>query len=76
MVNPTGGIGIYFVNEIRLDLVSHTIVADACIISLSDQSMDKLIRALERLLDTDLGTIETPDNETKLWKLLLPALAE
>ena len=67
-----------FVNHIRLDLASHTIVADACVIPLSQQNMGKLSPALKRAELTGQWhvVIVTPDDETKLWKLLLPALAE
>ena len=77
--SPNGGIKVYawiFVNDIRLDLASHTIVADACVIPLSQENIDKLSPALERLTGIDRCLIVTPDDETKLWKLLLPALAE
>ena len=79
--NPNGGIGVYawiFVNEIRLDQASHwhTIVADACVIPLSQQNLVKLSPALERFTGIDRALINTPDDEIKLWKLFLPALAE
>ena len=81
LYNPTDGIGIYaliFVNDIRLDLASHTIVADACVIPLSKQNLNKLSPALKRAELTGhwKDVIVTSDDETKLWKLLLPALAE
>ena len=79
LYNPTSGIGIYtliFINDIRFDLASHTIVADACVIPLSEQNLDKLSPALGRLSGIGQVLINTPDDETKLWKLLLPALAE
>ena len=81
LFSRTGGIGVYtliFVNDIRLDLASHTIVADACVIPLSEQNFDKLSLALKKLNDIahDLIRVVTPDDEIKLWKLLLPALAE
>ena len=81
LYNPTDGIRVHtliFVNDIRLDLASHTIVADACVIPLSEQNLDKLSPALMRLSGPGHGLIRvvTPDNEIKLWKLLLPALAE
>ena len=77
--NQRDEIGIHtliFVNDIRLDLASHTIVADACVIPLSHRlvNFDKLFSALRRIVGHVL--INTPDDETKLWKLLLPALAE
>ena len=75
----TGGIGIYtliFVNDIRLDLASHTIVADACVVPLSQQNLSKLSPALQRLSGFGVVAINTSVDESKLWKLLLPALAE
>jgi len=81
LYSRTGRIGMHtliFVNDIRLDLASHTIVADACVIPMSDQNVDKLSPVLKRLtgIRHDLIRIVTPDDETRLWKLLLPALAE
>ena len=79
LYNPADGIGVYaliFVNDIRLDPGSHTIVADACVIPLTRQNLEKLSPALKRAELIRHVLIATPDNETKLWKLLLPALAE
>jgi hypothetical protein len=79
LYNPTDGIGVYtliFVNDIRFDLASHTIVADACVIPLSRKNLDKLSPTLGKLSGMGQVLINTPDDETKLWKLLLPALAE
>jgi hypothetical protein len=79
LYNPNDGIGVHtliFVNDIRLDLASHTIVADACVIPLSQRNLGKLSPALNSLTGIGLVTVVTPDHETKLWKLLLPALAE
>ena len=78
LYNGTGGIGVYtliFVNDIRLDLASHTIIADTCVIPLSEQNVDKLSLALSGI-GHDIIQVVTLDDETKLWKLLLPALAE
>ena len=79
-LDNNSGIGIYtliFVNDVRLDLASHTVVADACVIPLSEQNFDKLSPALLRLFEIGgPSTIDTPNDEAKLWRLLLPALAE
>ena len=75
----TGGIGVYtliFVNDIRLDLASNTIVADACVIPLSQQNLGKLSPASMRLSGFGVVAINTSDDEARLWKHLLPALAE
>ena len=66
--NPNGGIGVYawiFVNDIRLDLASHTIVADTCVIPLSKQNLVKLAPALERLFEIGPSIINTLDVEVK-----------
>lgn len=77
--NPTSGVGnhtLIFVNDIRLDLGSHTIVADACVVPLSEKNLPKLYPALKSIARRTLTEIFTLDDETRLWKLLLPALAE
>ena len=77
--NPNDKIGVYtliFVNDTRFDLASHTIVADACVIPLSQKNVSKLSLALGRAVGIRHVLINTPDEETKLWKLFLPALAE
>ena len=78
-LDNNSGIGIYtliFVNDVRLDLASHTVVADACVIPLSQQNLVKLSPALERLSGFRGVVINTSDDEVKLWNHLLPALAE
>jgi MYND finger len=79
LYNPSGEIGIYtliFVNDIRFDLASHTIVADACVVPLSQKNAVKLLPSFGRIAALRHVLINTPDDETKLWKFLLPALAE
>ena len=78
LCDPTGGIEnltLIFINDIRLDLASHTIVADACVVHLTQRNLYKLEPALERLNGHSLMRIVTLE-ETRLWKFLLPALAE
>ena len=79
LYNPADGIGVYtliFVNDILFDLASHTIVADACVVPLTQQNLDKLSPALGRCSGMGHVLIKTLDEETKLWNLFLPALAE
>lgn len=76
---PPEGVGnstLIFVNDLRLDLASHTIVADACSVPLTEQNIDKLEPALGRLSRRGIIQVVTLDDEIRLWKYLLPALAE
>ena len=78
--NPT--IGVYafiFVNALRLDLSSQTVVADACVIPLNENNGPKVIATLRRGPQRDLDsvtTINTLDDEMEAWKALLPTVAE
>lgn len=77
--NPTIGVyALIFVNEIRLDLSSQTIVADACVIPLTAQNHLKVNRTMTSSSEQRYNTIATLDDhdETRAWKALLPALAE
>ncbi|KAF8914416.1 hypothetical protein CPB84DRAFT_1669124 [Gymnopilus junonius] len=76
--DPKNG-GIYaliFVNDIKLDLPSHTIVADACVVPLYNAIMGKISSALQRLTNKRFHQVVTLEDEAKVWRLLLPVLAE
>lgn len=76
--HPESG-GVYtfiFVNNVRLDLASHTVVADACALPLTDDIMPKIRRALQKLVNRRFITIVTLPDEIHFWKHLLPCLAE
>ncbi|KAF8958508.1 hypothetical protein BDZ97DRAFT_1762138 [Flammula alnicola] len=77
--NPTSGVGIYtliFVNEMKLDLSSHTVVLDACVVPLIEKIMPRIFPMLQSLSQRGLVQVVTLDDETRAWRLLLPALAE
>ncbi|TFK43950.1 hypothetical protein BDQ12DRAFT_643771 [Crucibulum laeve] len=78
--HPTRG-GFYtllFANDLRLDLGSHTIVADMCLLPLTEPVVEKLQRygMLYKLEAQGVRKIMTLDNEMIAWKYLLPALVE
>ena len=76
--NFTNGVGIWsliFVNDIKLDLSSHTVVVDGCVVPLYDGMMGKVEHLIQKLMKLTVQ-IRTDDDETRLWKKLLPVLAE
>jgi len=79
LCNPFNGVGVYtliFVNDIKLDVASHTVVVDACVVPLIKKIMPKISPVLGKLSDRGLIQIITLDDETRTWRLLLPAFAE
>jgi hypothetical protein len=78
LCNPADGVGVYtliFVNDIKLDVASHTVVVDACVVPLIKKIMPKISPVLAKLSDS-LIRIATLDDETRGWRLLLPAFSE
>jgi len=71
-----GGYALVFVNDIKLDLASHTVVADACVVPLYQGIIHKVLPAIQRLTKQGLNHIATLDDETRAWRMLLPAFAE
>ncbi|KAF9562458.1 hypothetical protein CPC08DRAFT_633992 [Agrocybe pediades] len=79
LYSPSHGVGLYlliFVNDIKLDLSSHTVVADACVISLHEHVLDKILPVMSKLMALPVYQFETNHGETLLWKKLLPVFAE
>lgn len=78
LTDPSRG-GIYtliFVTDFRLDLASHTIVADACILPLTHTIVEEISNTLTKLHNDGLVKIQTLGEEVTAWKRLLPALTE
>ena len=77
--DPENG-GIYtliFVNGVCLDLASHTVVLDACILPLTEDLVSHLVNAIGTLGEgTGLMQVHTEADEVKAWKHLLPAFTE
>ncbi|PPQ92791.1 hypothetical protein CVT25_003902 [Psilocybe cyanescens] len=78
LFNPNDEVGMYafiYVNDMKLDLSSQTIVLDACLIPLYSGMPDRG-HILEWIADCNPNRIITCNDETRAWMLLLPALAE
>ncbi|KAM6496295.1 hypothetical protein JOM56_009001 [Amanita muscaria] len=80
--DPDNG-GVYtliFVNGARLDLASHTVVLDACVLpmtqSLVKMSSGSIMNAIEKVNEKGLVQIHTKPDEVRAWKHLLPAYTE
>ena len=66
---------VIFVPTLRFDLASHTLVADAYVLPLILDRLDKVEETLGSITK-GLGKVELWGNEVAIWKRLLPALAE
>ena len=72
------GLGVYaliFLNDLKLDLTSQTVVADACVVPLTTKNAPKIVGAINRKLKETI-VISTSANEARAWKYLLPAFIE
>jgi hypothetical protein len=79
--NPDDGAvhTLIFVNDLRLDLPAHTVVADACVLPLTRALLGMTsIRDVLKILHAKMSMLElvTVSKEVKAWKQLLPVLAE
>ncbi|KAH9917684.1 uncharacterized protein BXZ73DRAFT_80803 [Epithele typhae] len=73
---PTGDSDtILFIHGIRLDLSSHTLVADASVLPLTPTVLDKLGPVFPKLIQ-GIEQTRVYGAEMRAWKQLLPALAE
>ncbi len=70
-----GGYTLIFVNGVCLDLASHAVVLDACVLPLSENLVSRLFGAIGRL-NEGLIQVHTEAGEVKAWKHLLPAITE
>jgi len=74
--SPTiGAYALIFVNDLRLDLTSQTIVADACVVPLNENNGAKVMETMKRSSKQNIA-ISTLDDEVRAWKHLLPAFVE
>jgi hypothetical protein len=68
---------LFFVNGIKFDLGSHTVVIDACAVPLkANLEMHPALANLQNKLQGSIPGINKSFNEIRLWKLLMPTLAE
>lgn len=79
LTDPSHG-GVYtiiFLNQLCLDLASHTLVVDTCILPLTPQLLKNFGQMLANLCeDGEMMQIVTSGEEMTAWKHLLPVFAE
>ncbi|PIL27077.1 hypothetical protein GSI_10216 [Ganoderma sinense ZZ0214-1] len=69
---------LLFVDKLRFDVVGHTIVCDAFVLSVSLEILPHISQAMPSLVKQGVAPIPMHDahSEMRAWKALLPALAE
>jgi hypothetical protein len=82
-LTDVGGVGVYallFVSTLRIDLTGNTVIADACILSLTHatQGNPSLHRALSGLVGLKMVSVDImmPTEEIKWWKVYIPTAVE
>lgn len=72
-----GGIQlIIFVSCLRLDLSNRTVVLDAAVLPLTDQLVPTIVTFLRAITSAGMCSITADEEETTLWKKMLPAFVE
>jgi len=66
---------LIFVADLRLDLSSHTVVADSWVVPLNERLVPQLASALGAITP-DIGHFMTEQGAMELWKHLLPGATE
>jgi MYND finger len=68
---------IFFINCIRFDLASHTLVCDAYVLSLTARFIESFSQPFGQLVHrSEMVNVPVYEGEMESWKQLLPALAE
>ncbi|KAH6899519.1 hypothetical protein BKA70DRAFT_735204 [Coprinopsis sp. MPI-PUGE-AT-0042] len=68
---------IFFINCIRFDLASHTLVCDAYVLPLTPRFVESVSQPFGQLIHkSDMANIPVYEGEMESWKQLLPALVE
>ena len=78
LLDPDVG-GIFtmiFINAVRLDLASHTVVVDSCVLPLTKDLVSRLGSSIKMVQWEGMMTTFTKPDEVKAWKHLLPAFTE
>lgn len=71
----------FFMNGLRFDLGSHTVVCDGCVLTITDELLesasDDVQQAYKELLNReDMPAFSVSQREMEAWKQLLPSLVE
>ncbi|KAL0950293.1 hypothetical protein HGRIS_010272 [Hohenbuehelia grisea] len=72
-------VGVYtliFIQDLRLDLASHTVVLDACVLPLTRSNLSDVMSDIQKITGKGVMQIVTAANEMRVWKQLLAAFAE
>ncbi|KAH7926180.1 hypothetical protein BV22DRAFT_1194548 [Leucogyrophana mollusca] len=72
---PIGAYTLIFVNELRLDLASHTAVADAWVLPMTLEILPHVLDAISGIT-ASIMHIKTDAEEMRAWKQFLPAITE
>ncbi|KAH6869723.1 hypothetical protein BKA70DRAFT_1210708 [Coprinopsis sp. MPI-PUGE-AT-0042] len=68
---------MFFIDCIRFDLASHTLVCDAYVLPLTLQAVQSASQPLGQLIDkSEIANVPVYEGEMESWKQLLPALVE
>ncbi|KDQ54528.1 hypothetical protein JAAARDRAFT_135381 [Jaapia argillacea MUCL 33604] len=70
---------ILFIDNLRFDLASHTVVCDGYVLPLTPELMDKIREPFAKLgpaTNREMSHVGVYDGELQAWKRLLPALVE
>ncbi|KAH6869724.1 hypothetical protein BKA70DRAFT_1242288 [Coprinopsis sp. MPI-PUGE-AT-0042] len=68
---------MFFINGIRFDLASHTLVCDAHVLPLSSRFIQSVSKAFGQLIHkSEIANVPVYEGEMESWKQLLPALVE
>jgi hypothetical protein len=67
---------IFFVSCFRLAIANHTVVLDVAVLPLTNRLMPRINPFLAALTNIGICNISVSDDESKLWKELLPSLVE
>jgi hypothetical protein len=75
---PSCGIyAVIFLNHLRLDLASHTLIADTCVLPLTLERVNSLGESIANITGNEkMMTINTSEQEASVWKQLFPVLVE
>jgi hypothetical protein len=75
--NSFGGVLLFYFNGFRLDLASHTILADVCVVPWTQRIIEFFKRYGVALGEEGvMQTLIVADGEVSAWKQLLPVLVE
>ncbi|KAH6869603.1 hypothetical protein BKA70DRAFT_1242317 [Coprinopsis sp. MPI-PUGE-AT-0042] len=68
---------MFFINGIRFDLASHTLICDAHVLPLSSRFIQSVSKAFGQLIHkSEIANVPVYEGEMESWKQLLPALVE